>query len=88
MKSLFYRTTGHYKIAGLLIKNGANINAVDRRNWETPLHLATHYSPDDDYYAVVEQLIYAGANVNIVSAHNETPLDIARDDRSKFIDHN
>lgn len=77
--------TGLSKMAEILINHKANVNAVEPKEMNTPLHLAAFYDINGDNSAVVEQLINAGANVNAVNSKNETPLDIAKSDRSKFI---
>lgn len=72
---------GQFKIAEILVKNKANVNAVHPKNMMTPLHSAAFGRTDNDF-AIVELLIMAGANVNPINSKNETPLDIARDSRS------
>lgn len=57
-----------------LIKNGANVNAVNNIG-ETPLHLAANYADIE----VTKTLISAGANVNLVDKNGKTPLDLANE---------
>lgn len=63
--------------------HGADVNAASKKLL-TPLHLAA-YGETDEYYAVAEQLLNAGANIKAVDSDNDTPLDIARNPKSKFL---
>lgn len=58
-------------IALLLLENGANPNARDRRD-DTPLHYAAEYM----VVGIVNPLVEAGADVNAVNAAGQTPLDV------------
>lgn len=81
----FYPMAGLPKIAEILLNNKADVNVVDSKNLVTPLHIAAYSGGSDEYYAIVELLINAGANINSINSENDTPLDVARDDRSKFV---
>ena len=69
------RTPLHYastkKIAKLLIKNGAHLNAESKCG--TPLHSAIYYGRKE----IAELLIDNGADVNAKNNHGRTPLDWA-----------
>jgi len=55
------------------LKKGADINALNLEYRETPLHVAI----DNSHIAVVELLLASGANPNIISNQNLTPLILA-----------
>ena len=63
---------GHKEIVELLIANGADVNAKDRRG-ETSLHAAA-LSPRKE---IAELLIAEGADVNAKDQKGKTPLDTA-----------
>lgn len=71
--------SGKTKFVELLLKNGANPNAVTKVTFvepfdapgETPLHMAIG---GESALVVVELLIANGANVNVASQRGETPL--------------
>ena len=69
------RTPLHYaptkKIAELLIKNGAHLNAESK--FGTPLNSAIYRG----HMEVAELLIENGADVNAKDDHGQTPLDTA-----------
>lgn len=65
----FSKFAGHYEIAELLLKNGANINAVNN-NGTTALNLAAQKG----YYRMVELFLKKGADVNISDNNGCTPL--------------
>ena len=60
---------GHKEIVELLLKKGANVNAVDQ-NGCTPLHCAAH----NGHKEIVELLLDTGANVDAVSQAESTAL--------------
>lgn len=82
---MIYFSKGSYKIVDLLIKAGANVNAVDA-NSNTPLHLVERETHRDkrNTFAIVELLVNAGADVNAKNEDNKTPLDLAKSDESKL----
>lgn len=61
-------------IAILLIKNGANVNAIDDNN-RTPLLNAAIKGNSVMIYTLIEN----GANVNAIDVENKTPLDYANE---------
>lgn len=63
------------KIVNVLIKNGANVRAVDN-NGATPLHLAVRHD-SQEHNSVIDLLIANGANVNAKDEYNATPLSEA-----------
>lgn len=60
-------------MANILLKNGANVNAVDSDK-NTPLHLAAQRSESED---LVRLLIKSGADVNLKNEYGKTALDVA-----------
>lgn len=64
---------GSIKVAEVLIKNGAELDAKVSQNHNTPLHLAAR----EGHKAVAELLIAKGADVNAKRKYGETPLDLA-----------
>lgn len=71
---------GYDKIAEILIKAGANVN---EKNQASPLHIAAMVG----HYKVCELLLNSGADINAVNDGNKTPLDVARNFRSKLPNH-
>jgi ankyrin repeat protein len=57
------------KVITFLIKNGANVNSVDRR-LKTPLHVALH----EKRYKISEKLLKHGADPNARTDEDKTPL--------------
>ncbi len=64
---------GNIKVAEVLIKNGAELDAKTSQHHHTPLHMAARYG----HNAVAELLIAKGADVNAKTKYGETPLDLA-----------
>lgn len=60
-----------------LVAEGANVNAMDDRLAATPLHLAAY----SNQMEVVEFLIAHGADVNARTRWDQTPLQVALDQR-------
>ena len=63
---------GHFRVAELLLKNGARINIPG----DAPLCLTLHFSDDHRAHAM-EFLLKHGADVNVMSEHNWTALCLA-----------
>lgn len=70
----------------MVIKRGANVNAVDTYS-NTPLHLVEKSFDKDESkaFAIAQLLINNGADVNAKNEMNKTPLDLAKNDKSKII---
>ncbi len=66
---------GYIKLVKLLIKNRANINAVDRQDQQTPLHWAAWVGNDE----IVDFLIQKGASINVRDKAGKTPLALAEE---------
>ena len=62
----------HLNVVQYLVKQGANMEAVDNANW-TPLHIAVFRGHVD----AVKYLVDQGANKKAVDKDNRTPLHIA-----------
>lgn len=75
---------GFHKTAESLVKNGANVMAVDKHQ-NTPLHVVAAAGDSDNYFAIAELLLTNRADVNAKNVANETPLDDASDGRSNTI---
>ena len=77
----------------MLIKRGANVSAVDP-NLNTPLHLVNmKIRMDDDAdgtkaFAIAELLVNNGADLNAKNSNEKTPLDLAKNDKSKLMSRN
>lgn len=77
------------KIFNLLLKRGANVNAVDE-NGDTPIHLIAHMTEieidmddfptkfeDTEVFKLAKPLLEHGANVNAKNDKGETPAQIS-----------
>ncbi len=56
---------GHWKVCDLLIRHGANVNALVDKTGETPLHNALAKAGRPYYLYVVKLLVQNGADVNV-----------------------
>ena len=66
---------GHYSIAVILLKKGADPNTVTSNQWT-----ALHYACTNGYVDIVELLCRQyGANVHVVNNYGQTPLDAAQE---------
>jgi ankyrin repeat protein len=60
-----------YRVAGMLIANGANVRKADQAGW-TPVHWAASNGQQE----IVNLLLHNGADINALDAERHTPLDI------------
>lgn len=76
---------GNIKVAGVLMKNGAERNAKisDSRHCKQRLYTPLHLAAQNGHKAVAELLIAKGADVNAKTLWDETPLDLAISKRHK-----
>ena len=65
---------GQLEMAALLIEVGADVNAVELNDENTPLHYAAHEDPPA---ALAELLIRKGADIEKRNSAGETPLIVA-----------
>lgn len=72
---------GYERIAELLLKNGANVNARDDYR-KSPLHKATIQEEEN----AAEVLVKYGANINAKDKMGYTPLHIATNDGQSILD--
>lgn len=77
--------TGFISIVGLLIRNGANVNAKDEHK-NTPLQsCCLRVSNPDHRYKIARLLVNNnGADVNAKNADYKTPMDLAITNESNF----
>ncbi len=61
------------KIMQILLNYGAKVNTIDTSSGNAPIHNASAYHS----VKVVEELIQAGAEINVKNKEGETPLDMA-----------
>jgi len=62
-------TPPEVEVVRVLLKNGAKVNALEKRGW-TPLHFAARSAPLE----VIEMLLTAGADPNLPRQDGVTPL--------------
>lgn len=63
----------------LLIKYGADVNALEKIKYRTPLHYAAKYG----IVSFVEELIAAGAEVDPIDSKKRSPLNYALKKKNK-----
>jgi uncharacterized protein len=69
---------GHADCVELLLMHGAEVNAVSRNAMHVrPLHSAVTQAPAARALPVVQQLLHAGADVNVTKSGGYTPLHLA-----------
>ena len=73
--SLLHHACAHDRkeIAGILIDNGADVNAKNKKNSDTPLHYAARKS-----FRITEFLLEKKADVNAENDQGKKPRDVAR----------
>jgi uncharacterized protein len=74
---------GHWKVADLLIKNGANVNFAQADTGETPLHSALCKAGRPYFLYVLKVLIENGADVNAKTIAGRETSAFMRDVRTK-----
>lgn len=74
--------------AKLLIRCGANVNAMDNER-NTPLHIIVQYEkPISDFHtlhSIILDLVKAGAHIDIVNSQGKTPFDAAMTGNKLFL---
>ena len=73
---------GEYDVARQLIARNANVNASDN-NGNTPLHDVVEWSPEQ--IELVRLLIQSGCEPGSQNKDGETPLDIARRQKTQYL---
>ena len=78
------------KIVQFLIKNGADVNSIDKRSKSTPLHRAVVSSgapstkgKTKEVIEIIKILIAGGADPKIKNKLGKTPLDYVRNEAIK-----
>ncbi len=74
---------GHWKVADLLIKHGADVNFAQPDTGETPLHNALSKAGRPYYFFIVELLVKNGADVNSKTIPDKETGAFMRDVRTK-----
>jgi ankyrin repeat protein len=74
---------GHWQLCQFLIENGADVNHVDARTGETPLHSALCKANRPTYDRVLKVLLSNGANPNVATKPNVETECFMRDCRTK-----
>lgn len=74
---------GHWRLCRFLIEHGADVNAPDAQNGETPLHSALCTTDRLAHDKVLEVLLSAGANPNVVTKTGAETGGFMRDARTR-----
>lgn len=74
MLSAIYPKKAQLAISELLIKYGANVNAVTLKG-NTLLHIACKYADSEIQLQLIKLLVKSGANINAKNKEGLTPLD-------------
>jgi len=74
---------GSVDCARVLIEHGADVNAANLLNGDTPLHMAvwSHKTSADDKQAIVDILLGAGADPNLRDYGGKAPADLLVSDK-------
>lgn len=59
----------------ILLKNGANVNAIDEKK-NSPLHLVGQVEDPSKQYAIAMTILNAGADINLKNEYDEKPEDV------------
>lgn len=68
-----------------LIRHGANVNAIDKRNGYSLLMKALSGKYIPNRYLIVVLLLKNGTDVNLISKYNKTALYLARKYHPRYI---
>lgn len=74
---------GHWRLSKFLIEKGADVNAADGQNGETPLHSALCSTDRVSHDRVLEVLLSCGANPNVTAKNGAETGGFMRDARTK-----
>ena len=74
---------GHWRLSKFLIENGADVNAADPENGETPLHSALCTTDRVAHDRVLEVLLSSGADPNTAARNGAETGGFMRDARTK-----
>jgi uncharacterized protein len=74
---------GHWRLCKFLLEKGANANAADSENGETPLHSALRTTGRVHHDKVLQVLLASGANPNVVTENGRETQGFMRDSRTK-----
>lgn len=74
---------GHWRLCKFLLEQGADANAADGQNGETPLHSALCTTDRVQHDMVLRVLLSRGANPNVVTRNGEETGGFMRDARTK-----
>jgi uncharacterized protein len=74
---------GHWRLCKFLLEQGADANAADSRNGETPLHSALCTTDRVQHDRVLQVLLSFGANPNVVTRNGAETEGFMRDVRTK-----
>jgi uncharacterized protein len=74
---------GHWRLCRFLLEQGADANAADSQNGETPLHSALCTTDRVQHDMVLRVLLSRGANPNAVTRNGEETGGFMRDARTK-----
>lgn len=69
-----FHSTGFIQMVDILLKNGANVNAIDTSK-NTPLHLAANVDEFLKLYEMIELLVNAGSDADLKNDRGEKPAD-------------
>ena len=78
-----YAMWGSIDCMKVLIEHGADVNAANMLNGDTPLHMAvwSHKTSADDKQAIVDILLDAGADPNLRDYGGKAPADLLVSDK-------
>jgi uncharacterized protein len=74
---------GHWRLCKFLLEQGADANAADSQNGESPLHSALCTTDRVQHDRVLQVLLSSGANPNVVTKNGVETGGFMRDSRTK-----